>query len=196
MCSKCHQVYSIFIYINRNFPYSLCTISKDEYAVLFPDVADLLHMLHRTNLIVCIHNRDKDCSWPDSSFQFLEIYQSVSFYLEISNLATKFFYVLAGIQYSFVFCSSSNDMISFAGIHFINPFYSQVVSFCSTTGKNDFFRISSNQFCYLLTCIIYRFFRFPAKRMVTAGSIAKMVQKIRRHGLKHTWIHWSRGVVI
>jgi hypothetical protein len=47
----------------------------------------------------------------------------------------------------------------------------------------------------LLTTVLYGLFRAPAKRVIAAGGIAKLVGKKGQHGLKHARVE-RRGRVI
>jgi len=78
----------------------------------------------------------------------------------------------------------------------INTLDTEVVTLCSARCKDDFFRIGTNQFSYLLTCIIHRFFCLPSKRVVTARCITKLLGKKRNHCFQNPWIHWGSGIII
>ena len=144
MCCECHQVDSIFIYINRDLSNRLRCIRENKNTFLFCQCTDLFHWHYRSYLIISIHDSNKNRSWFDGCFQFFHIDEAIRIYFQISYLATFLFNMLACVKYCLVFDVASDDMIPFACIHFKHTFYSKIVSFSSTRSKNYFFWICSN----------------------------------------------------
>ena len=108
------------------------------------NTADFFNGLNNANLIIGIHDGYKYGSGLNSCFQFFQVYQSICFYLQVGYLTAQLFNMFTGIQYSFVFCSGSNNMVAFAGIHLKNTFYAQVITFGCPGSKNDFLGVGTN----------------------------------------------------
>ena len=196
MRCESHDINTVFVYIHRNLSNGLYRIREEQNAVLLGKGTDLFYGLDHADLVIGIHDRDQNGSWLNGRFQFFQVDQSIGFHFQVGNFSALALNMFTGIQYSFVFCGTGNDMVTLAGIHFKYPFDTQVITFSGTGGENDLFCIGTNQFGYLLTGIIHGFFRFPSKRVVTAGGIPKMLGEIRYHRFQHTRIHGCGGIVI
>jgi hypothetical protein len=73
---------------------------------------------------------------------------------------------------------------------------SQVVRFGGAAGENDLARRSSSKPGDLLTRPFHSLFGFPAKTVASAGRIAKLNSKERKHGLDYPRIHGRSGMAI
>ncbi len=191
-----HQVDPVFIYVNRYFANRLCSVGKQQHAVLAGNGADFFNWLNNADLVIRVHDSDQYCCRLNSCFQFLQIDQPLRVHRQVRYFAAQLFDVFAGIQNSFVLGYRCDDVIALAGVHFKYTFDGQVIAFGCSAGKDDLLWIGANQFGHLFTGIIDSFFRRPAKRVVPAGRISEMIQEIRCHGFQYPGIHGCGSVIV
>ena len=164
--------------------------------MLAGDLADLADGLYHAGLVIAIHNGNEYCLRCYCFFQVGKVYEAISLHRQVGNMAAYCFYMLAGIQHSFMLGGAGDNVVTFRGIHFIYTLYSKVIGLGSARCEDDLFRVGSYQFCHLLTCIVHSLFGYPAERVVAAGCVAKFLRKIRYHRIQHARIHRRGGIII
>src|SRR6202022_571759 len=114
----------------------------------------------------------------------------------IGNFVSLALQPLAGIQHRLVFRNLRNNVIALAAICLSGALDHQVVGFSSTTAKNNFLGRCANQPGNLRPCILDRLFSRPAKRVISARCVSKLVLEVGQHRIQNTGIQRRRRVIV
>ena len=128
--------------------------------------------------------------------QLVEADQPVLLDRQIGDAIALFFEPLAGINHRLVFGDTGDDVIALLAIHLGDALDGQIVGLGRAAREDDFLGVGANQIADLFTGVLDRFFRFPSKRMITAGGVAKVIGEVRQHRLDHARIDRRRGVIV
>ena len=111
-----------FVYIDWKLSKRLYSICVEQNTMLMCNLTDFFDWLDCSDLIICKHNRDQDCSWADSCFQIIQFYFSVFIYVQISNLKSTFFQIFSCMKDRMMLDLCCDNMISFISISFCSCF--------------------------------------------------------------------------
>src|SRR5579859_3540314 len=71
----------------------------------------------------------------------------------------------------------------------------EIVAFGAAAGEDDLGSAATKQFCHRLACVLDRRPRLLSV-VVDGGGVAKVLRKIRAHGLKHVGQNRSSGIIV
>ena len=170
------------VYINGHRAESLHGIGMKHNALFLAHRADLLNGLDGADFVVGKHDGNQDGLVRNGVFHLLRRYQAVFVYLKIRYLKALFFQRLAGMQNGVVFNGGGDDMVAFVFMLIGHAAQRPVIAFGGAGGEENFARRGADGVCHLLSGMVDGFFGLPGET-VYAGGVAKMLGKIRRHGV-------------
>jgi hypothetical protein len=174
------QVQSKIIYINRNLSKTLSQVRMKEHFSILTNLTNFLNFLYNRDFIINHMNRDTNRSLCNSILKKLCIYDSIFIHWKISHFKSFIFQKSKRIQNTFMFNLSSNKMIFlWSSIKSSQTFNSQVITLCSSRGKNDLFWISLDQLTDILSCLLNSLLGFPSKHMRSRVRIPEFLNHKR-----------------
>ncbi len=164
--------------------------------MLLRDFADFGDGLHDADFVVRIHDGDQDRLGSDRAAKIVQIDSAISVHREVSDLAAKFFEVLAGIEGGFVLRYLRDDVIALVAVLLGRAFDGEIGGFRRAASEDNFFWAGIDESSDLRAAVLDRFFSLPAEFMAAAGGIAEFVGEIGKHGLKDARVNGRRGLVV
>ena len=147
------------------------------------------------DLVVGVHDGDQNRLRRDRLAHVLGIDAAVLLHRQIGHFVAVLFQALAGVQHRLVLDRLGDDVVALFAVHLGNALDHQVVGFRGAAGEDDFLGRRADQRGDLRACDFDRFFAGPAKRVVAARGVTKLLREIRQHRLHDARID-RRGRVI
>lgn len=119
MSANTHKVNVWLVDVDGDFPDSLGSVSVEENSFLSAKLANLIHVLDYTDLVVDVHGTNAENFFLrllDSFFKELNIKNAAFLYGQISDSKSLQFEISASIENAFMFNLSGNDVFSFGSI--------------------------------------------------------------------------------
>ena len=104
------QIHLECIYVNRNFARGLHGVGVKADVSCLGDAADFFERLDGAELVVGVHDGDKNSFLPDGAAQLLQFHLPFAIGRQIGDTNAFFFESLAGVEDSFVFDSGGDDV--------------------------------------------------------------------------------------
>src|SRR5437763_11030186 len=111
--------------MERNFPGS-------------SNAANLCNWLNGPDLIISIHDRDKNSLIGDRSSDIVRIYTAIHINWYIGGFKAETFQILAGMQHSMMFYGRGNQMVTLLLRCKSHPFDCKIITLRTTASKSDF----------------------------------------------------------
>ena len=121
----------------RQVPQGLNGVGVKIHPPLPGDPADFLYGLNRSDLVVGMHDRDKDCFSGNRLPDVVGIDQAISIHGQDRNLETLLLQEMAGLQDGVMLDGGGNDMIPLALPGVGHPFDGRVVALRPAAGEDD-----------------------------------------------------------
>src|SRR6266849_7832482 len=190
------QVDVVLLDVYRDFADSLHAIDGKNNAVFLGDLADFRHRIDDANLIVGIHDGNKNGFRRNRFTHVFRVDAAIALHRKIGDFIAVLFEALAGIEHSFVLNGLRNDVIALLAVHLGDTLDHQVVGFGRATGKDDFLGRCADQRSDLRTRILYRLFAGPAEGVIAACGVAELLREIGQHRVDNTRIHRSGRMIV
>lgn len=142
MATDRHKINIKLIDIERYFADGLCSICMEEYFVSPTNLSNFFDWLDHAYLVVHHYNRNYYRVRSYCLLKFLQVDQSICLDRQVSHIKALLFQVTAAIKHAFMIDLSSDYMflIRVLLVKLSDSFQCQVITLCSTTCKDDFFR--------------------------------------------------------
>src|SRR6266403_3078990 len=190
------QVDIVLLDVDWDFADSLHTIDGENNAVFLGDLADFRHRIDDANLIVGIHDGDKNCFRRNGFTHVFRIDAAIALNRQIGDFVAVLFEALTGVEHSFMLDGLGDYVIALFAVHFRDALNHQVVGFGGAAGKNDFLGRGADQRSDLGARVLHRFFAGPAERVITACGVAEFLREIGQHRVANTRIHRGGRVIV
>ncbi len=179
------------LHIDRYLAHSLHRVSVEVNVGLGCNLGDLAHWLQHTGFIVGQDDADQLRLRTQRSPHIVRIDHRATIHRQIGYRAAHLFEALAGVQHGVVFHCRGDDVV--ARLHQAEQ--SQVVAFGAAAGEDDLRRTAVQQLGDLLTRLLDGRARLLSLLM-NGGRVAKLLEEVGAHRLKHLGRERRSGVVI
>ncbi len=191
MASDGQQVAANLVHIKRHLACCLYRVTVEVNIRLGGDLADLVHRLQHSGLIVGQDDADELGVRTQCAAHVVRIDQRLAVDRQIRQLATECFKSLAGVQHCTVFDSRGNHVIA----RLRQSKQRQVVAFGAAAGEDHFGGATVQQLGNLLAGMLDRRPRLLALP-VDGRGIPKLLEVVRTHRLEHLGQKRAAGVVV
>ena len=170
------------IFLHRDGYLSICLhcICMKENAMTMCDLADLMNLFNRSNLVIGIHYGNQDRIRSNRTLNFLQTDKAFPVNIQIGNLVSQFCKPFTSVKDCRMLNLCRDNMLSFIPVCLRNSLYSPVVRFCPTTCKKNFFIAASDCCCNLFFCMTDCTLR-RCTDMVHGAGIAILFRKPWKH---------------
>src|SRR5579875_2016988 len=171
---KRHQVDPAFFNVDGHVSDRLSSVTMENNAFLLGYFANLGDRMNRPDLVIGEHNRDKHGLIRYRLAHVVGIDHPVLVYRQISDdRFSSALKRLAAIQNRLVLGNASDDVVALFLVKLDHALYRHVIGLGCAAGENNLLGLSVNKRGDLRPSLVDRLFGFPAKTMVSAGSITE-----------------------
>ncbi len=185
------QIAANLLYVQRNLACRLHRVGMEVHVSFRRNLANLAHRLQHARLIVRQDDADQLRLRTQRPPHIIGIDQRPPIHRQVRHRATHLFQALAGVQHGMVLDRRGDDVI--ARLH--HPQQRQVVAFGAAAGEDDLRRTAVQQIGNLLAGALDRCPRL-LPLLVNRRGVAKLLEEVRTHRLKHLGQKRSGSVVV
>src|SRR6266853_2909655 len=190
------QVNVVLLDVDWNFADRLHTIDGEDNAVFLGNLADFRHGIDDANLVVGIHDGDKNCFRRNGFTHVFRVDAAIALHRQICDFIAVLFEALTGVEHGFMLDGLGDDVIALFAVHFRDALDHQVVGFGRSAGKDDFLGRGADQRSDLGARVLHRFFAGPAERVIAACGVAEFLGEIGQHRVDNTRVHRGGRVIV
>ncbi len=191
-----HQIHFKRLQVNQNLAGRLRRIHMKQNTLVAANFTDGSDVLDHADFIVHHHDGHQYRVRAQGCLKLLKIEQAIRFRVEVSRGKTFAFKFAYCVDHRLMLDAHGDDMFALALIEMCRALDGEVVRFSRPRSPDDFLGIGIDQGRNLFTRQLNRRIGFPAKRMRTAGRIAKFLGQIRNHFIGHTRVNRRGGRIV
>ncbi len=190
------QVDVVADHIHRDLADRLHGIRVEENALFMAELANRGDRIDGADLIVGVHDADKDRLVRDRLRNIVHGHQAVRLNGQIRDLIAALLQPLAGVQHGLVLGHLRDDVVALFAVHLRDALQGKVVRLCGARGEDDLLGGRTNQLCDLLASLVDALLGFPAEGVIAAGRVAENLRHVRHHRLQNARVERRGGVIV
>ena len=152
-------------------------------------------VLNRTGLVVGMHDGDEDRVLTNRRVQVLKADQPLTVHRQVGHLESFLLQLLHGPQDRGMLDGGGDEVPPFLGVAGGDSPDGGVVGLGPPAGEDDLLGQAADEIGDPLPGGLHRLAGLLSE-FVNRRGVAEVLEKVRRHGLQHPWIHSRRGVVV
>ena len=195
MSAHRQQIYIVCCHVYGKISYCLHSVGMENYRIFFGYLAYLSYRLYRSHFIVGVHNRYERSIFSYRFFQIVKTDYSLAIHRQVRYFKTFLFKRVASLDNRRMLDNGRDNMSAFICVSASDSFNSPVVAFRSSGSKINFARLTTDSLGNLLSCVIHRFERVPAVKMLRR-RVAVDLSEIWKHFLQNFGVGISRSRIV
>ena len=169
----------------------------EESFVVFANLPDFLQRLSDSDFVIHVDHTAEKRIWSHCFLQLLQINEACrKLDWQISDLETQILKPSARVKDAFVIYLSGYDVLLLVTVKLSHSFQRHVIALSGSAGENDFFALSSDHLCNVGSGLLAGNLSIPSVLVRFGVRISEVISQVRKHGIKDSWVHWSRCLII